>query len=83
MATMTTFVGTELNLSEQFALCILGLSVSVGEVYRIMYVQQYYLTNEESEQGQTDRSNNGSAEEIGADSNDVENASAIPSVLFV
>jgi hypothetical protein len=84
MATMISFIGTKLTLSEQFSLCILGFSVSVGEVYKIMYFQYHYYSNEVPARGArtSSRNNNGYVEEV-VDGDDIENANAIPSVLFV
>jgi hypothetical protein len=31
---MASFVGTELGLAGQFALCLTGFALSVGEVYK-------------------------------------------------
>ena len=80
MATMTSFVGTELKLASQFALCIAGFSLSIGEVYRIMYIQYHYYNRDRA----VDENANEVAETTDdADAEDVENANAIPSILFV
>ena len=78
MATMTSFVGTELKLASQFALCIAGFSLSIGEVYRIIYIQYHYYNRERA----VDENDNEVAETTD-DAEDVENANAIPSILFV
>jgi hypothetical protein len=80
MATMSSFVGTELDLSEQFTLCILGFTLSVGEVYKIIYTQYHYFSGQEGAHAQRNFQTNN---EMIDDTDGVENANAIPSVLFV
>ena len=75
---MTSFVGAELGLAGQFALCIAGFSLSIGEVYRIMYIQYHYFFRERA----TGENGNERAQ-ITDDTDDVENANSIPSILFV
>lgn len=84
MATMSSFVGTELTVGAQFTLCLLGFILSVGEVYKIMFIQYHHYSSDDDStlEQQRNSQNSGSSGRL-ENANDVENESVAPAVTFV
>eukprot|EP00956_Cyclotella_meneghiniana_P031068 scaffold80492_cov75-Cyclotella_meneghiniana.AAC.2 len=89
MSTMSSFVGVELSVGAQFTLCLLGFILSVGEVYKIMFIQYHHYSSED-EASDNDRapeqqrsSQNSGISGQNESVHDVENENVAQSVTFV
>ena len=89
MATMSSFVGVELSVGAQFTLCLLGFILSVGEVYKIMFIQYHHYSsgdeasdNDRAPEQQRSSQNSGISGQNESE-HDVENENVAQSVTFV